>query len=64
MDAPEQVTSLQMKSVIGSGVAGTEVFLVVKKIERIEVDTLLSFELYNSKNFAPVKRKSLAGYGL
>jgi hypothetical protein len=43
MDTPKEVTSLEMKSAIRAGVAGTEKFLVIMKIECIEVDTLLSF---------------------
>ena len=52
MNAPQQVSLLEMKSIICTCIARAEKFLVVMKIERIEVDTLLSFDLYNAKNFA------------
>ena len=49
MDAPQQASPLKMRSVIGARVARTQEFLVIMKIECIEVDTLLSFDLHDRK---------------
>ena len=53
MNAPQYVTLPHAQAVSGPCVARAETFLVIMKIERVEIDTLLPFDLYNSDHFSP-----------